>query len=250
MTANVTSETRSNADAADAPQPARATRRKKKVDDASEGLKAGPVWAFIAWALTILFFLPVFWMVLTSFHSETDAATNPPSFTAPLTVQGYREFFGSDPWPSLLNSVTASVLSTLLVLALAIPAAYALSIRPVEKWTDVMFFFLSTRMLPAVAGLLPMLLFCVAFLLADQAGTLVDEAVRALVGPREGTTVIYLSPILAILGEVTRNVVVVCLLAAALGRVVAGLREREELVVEEPAGAAEGQEPVGSGQSA
>ncbi len=106
----------------------------------------------------------------------------------------------------------------------------------------------------AVAGLLPMLLFCVAFLLADQAGTLVDEAVRALVGPHEGTTVIYLSPILAILGEVTRNVVVVCLLAAALGRVVAGLRERDELVVEEPVGAAadaaDGQEPVGSGQSA
>ena len=52
----------------------------------------------------------------------------------------------------------------------------------------------------------------------------------------------------------TRNVVVVCLLAAALGRVVAGLREREELVVEERAGAAagadDGQEPVGSGQSA
>ena len=45
---------------------------------------------------------------------------------------------------------------------------------------------------------------------------------------------IYLFPILAILGEVTRNVVVVCLLAAALGRVVAGLRERDELVVEEP----------------
>jgi sorbitol/mannitol transport system permease protein len=74
-------------------------------------------------------------------------------------AQGYREFFGTDPWPSLLNSMTASILSTLLVLALAIPAAYALSIRPVEKWTDVLFFFLSTCMLPAVAGLPPIYLF-------------------------------------------------------------------------------------------
>ena len=41
---------------------------------------------------------------------------------------------------------------------LAIPAAYALSIRPMKKWTDVMFFFLSTKMLPAVAGLLPIYL--------------------------------------------------------------------------------------------
>jgi sorbitol/mannitol transport system permease protein len=45
------------------------------------------------------------------------------------------------------------------VLLLAIPAAYALSIRKVRKWTDVMFFFLSTKMLPVVAGLLPLYLF-------------------------------------------------------------------------------------------
>ena len=50
-------------------------------------------------------------------------------------------------------------MSTVLVLLLAIPAAYALSIRPVRKWTDVMFFFLSTKMLPVVAGLLPLYLF-------------------------------------------------------------------------------------------
>jgi sorbitol/mannitol transport system permease protein len=49
-------------------------------------------------------------------------------------------------------------MSTIFVLILAIPAAYALSIRPVKKWTDVMFFFLSTKMLPAVAGLLPVYL--------------------------------------------------------------------------------------------
>jgi sorbitol/mannitol transport system permease protein len=54
--------------------------------------------------------------------------------------------------------LTASLVSTALVLLLAIPAAYALSIRPVRKWTDVMFFFLSTKMLPPVAGLLPIYL--------------------------------------------------------------------------------------------
>jgi sorbitol/mannitol transport system permease protein len=45
------------------------------------------------------------------------------------------------------------------VLLLSIPAAYALSIKPVKKWTDVLFFFLSTKMLPVVAGLLPIYLF-------------------------------------------------------------------------------------------
>ena len=125
--------------------------------------RSGALLGVAAWLIGFLFVVPVLWMVLTSFHSEEDAATNPPSLFAPLTTEGYRSFFGvgtgTSPWPSLLNSLTASVVSTIIVLVLAIPAAYALSIKPVRKWTDVMFFFLSTRMLPIVAGLLPIYLF-------------------------------------------------------------------------------------------
>jgi sorbitol/mannitol transport system permease protein len=131
---------------------------------------AGLLLGVVAWLTGLVFVLPLVWMLLTSFHSEADAATNPPSVFAPLTLQGYREFFGASsgasPWPSLANSVTASVFSTVLVLVLALPAAYALSIRPVQKWTDVMFFFLSTKMMPIVAALLPLYLF------AQKAGLL------------------------------------------------------------------------------
>jgi sorbitol/mannitol transport system permease protein len=134
--------------------------------------RSGFFLGFAAWIIGLLFVLPVVWMVITSFHSENDAATNPPSLTAPLTLQGYKEFFGestgTSPWPPLANSMTASVLSTLLVLLLAIPAAYALSIRPVRKWTDVLFFFLSTKMLPIVAGLLPIYLFAQSVGLLDN----------------------------------------------------------------------------------
>ncbi|MFE0823130.1 carbohydrate ABC transporter permease [Streptomyces sp. NPDC058847] len=125
--------------------------------------KAGAGLGLVAWLAGVVFFLPIAWMALTSFHSEEDAAANPPSFAASLTLDGYREFFGADggasPWPALINSAVASVASTLLVLVLALPAAYALSIRPVKRWTDVLFFFLSTKMLPVVAGLLPIYLF-------------------------------------------------------------------------------------------
>jgi sorbitol/mannitol transport system permease protein len=131
--------------------------------------QAGTFWlGLLAWIIGILFILPVLWMVLTSFHAENDAATNPPSVAAPLTLEGYREFFSSGPWPALANSLTASILSTALVLALAIPAAYALSIRRVRKWTDVLFFFLSTKMLPVVAGLLPLYLFAQSVGLLDN----------------------------------------------------------------------------------
>jgi len=124
----------------------------------------------VAWLVGIVFVIPVLYMLLTSLHSEPAAATNPPSFFAPLTFDGYANFFGAatgaSPWPPLINSASASILSTILVLILAIPAAYALSIRPVRKWTDVLFFFLSTKMLPVVAGLLPI------YLIAQNLGLL------------------------------------------------------------------------------
>ncbi|MFJ3668650.1 carbohydrate ABC transporter permease [Streptomyces sp. NPDC090106] len=130
---------------------------------ARRGKRKGLGLGVVAWLLGLVFFLPIAWMALTSFHSETDAATNPPSFGAALTLDGYREFFGTgggaSPWPALVNSTVASLASTLLVLLLALPAAYALSVNRVRKWTDVLFFFLSTKMLPVVAGLLPIYLF-------------------------------------------------------------------------------------------
>ncbi|RYZ30634.1 MAG: carbohydrate ABC transporter permease, partial [Propionibacteriaceae bacterium] len=99
----------------------------------------------LAWVIGILFIIPVLWMVLTSLHSEIDAAANPPNLFAPLTLDGYRNFYdaastGAIPLAPLVNSLSASLVSTLVVILLAIPAAYALSVKPVEKWTDVMFF--------------------------------------------------------------------------------------------------------------
>ncbi|WUI13766.1 carbohydrate ABC transporter permease [Kineococcus sp. NBC_00420] len=138
----------------------------KREQRSREMNRSKPIWGLIAWIVGILFVLPVLWMVLTSLHSETDAATNPPSIAAGLTLDGYRSFFSAQPAAPLINSAMASVISTLIVLALAIPAAFALSIRPVQKWTDVMFFFLSTKFMPLVAGLLPLYLF------ATKTGTL------------------------------------------------------------------------------
>jgi sorbitol/mannitol transport system permease protein len=149
-----------------APAAPAAPQRRKRRD-------VGPLLGLAAWATGLIFVAPVLWMLLTSLHTEADAATNPPSVAAGLTLSGYREFFDSDPWPALINSTTAAVVSTLLVLLLAIPAAYALSIKPVEKWTDVMFFFLSTKMLPAVAALLPVYLIAKNLSLLDNIVTMV-----------------------------------------------------------------------------
>jgi sorbitol/mannitol transport system permease protein len=148
-------------------KPKSARQLKKDADKASQAGMPTPM-VFVAWTVTLLFFAPVAWMVLTSLHIEADAATNPPSIFAPLTFDNYGALFDRNIAPFLINSFTASVLSTLLVLALAVPAAYALSIKPVEKWTDVMFFFLSTKFLPVIAALLPI------YLIVKQVGLLVN----------------------------------------------------------------------------
>ena len=157
------------------PAPPRGPRgllrwRKPKDDTSAQG---GVLWGVIAWAATLLFFLPVGWMVLTSLHIEADAATNPPSVFAPITFENYGALFDRDVTPYLLNSLIASVVSTGLVLLLSIPAAYALSIRPIKKWTDVMFFFLSTKFLPPIAALLPIYLIVKKVGMLDNIFTLV-----------------------------------------------------------------------------
>src|SRR5205807_8787260 len=63
-----------------------AAARRRARRDPTLGQRGGPVWALVTWAVTLLFFAPVAWMVLTSFHHEADAATNPPSPLASLTV--------------------------------------------------------------------------------------------------------------------------------------------------------------------
>jgi sorbitol/mannitol transport system permease protein len=83
-----------------------------------------------------------------------------------LTFSEYGAVFNRGIASFLINSATASIVSTLLVIALAVPAAYALSIKPVHKWTDVMFFFLSTKFLPPIAALLPI------YLIVKQVGAL------------------------------------------------------------------------------
>lgn len=114
------------------------------------------------WLIGIIFVLPVLLMIFVSFHADStgQATLNPMNFGATLSLEGYQKFFGSQtgqsPIPYLINSLECSVISTLLVLVLAIPASYALSVKRVKRWSDVLFFFLSTKFLPVAAGLVPL----------------------------------------------------------------------------------------------
>src|SRR3954454_12355886 len=108
----------------------------------------------LAWIVGLVFFFPVFWMVLNSFKSEQDANTSPKLFFHP-SLDRYREVTRSAGGvlsfsEAFTNSAVVVIVSGAIVMLLAIPAAYALAIRPVHKWRDVLFFFISTKFLPVV----------------------------------------------------------------------------------------------------
>lgn len=117
-------------------------------------LRAGLV-TTLTWILVVLFFFPIGWMVFTSFKSESAAAAIPPTLFTPLSLDNYIEVFDRGMGSYLANSLMSSLGSTLIVLLLAIPCAYGLSVRPITKVTDVLFFFISTRFLPVAASIIP-----------------------------------------------------------------------------------------------
>ena len=132
--------------------PSRTSRRAR---NRARELTGKTGWTVLGWVVGIAFFLPVLWMVITAFKPESAAETWPPQFVFKPTLAQFRLVF-SGMGPFLEHSAIATVGSTILVLLLAIPAAYALAIRPVKHWRDGLFFFISTKMLPIVAAIGPL----------------------------------------------------------------------------------------------
>jgi sorbitol/mannitol transport system permease protein len=134
---------------------------------------AGTLLSALGWIVALGLFFPVFWMVLTAFKHERDAFTSPPKFIFKPTLEQFDAVLSGGLQPALLNSLWATVGSTALVVALGLPAAYALSIRPIEKWQDALFFFLSTRMLPVVGAIVPIYIIARDISMLDNIWTLV-----------------------------------------------------------------------------
>jgi polyol transport system permease protein len=112
----------------------------------------------LAWIVGMLWIFPVAWTLLTSFKTEQDASAQ--TFHNSLTFARYSDVSHSTTGTLSLstaftNSLVVVVVSTVIVMLLALPASYALAIRPVPKWRDVLFFFISTKFLPIVASIFP-----------------------------------------------------------------------------------------------
>ncbi len=122
----------------------------------------------LAWAIAIVIFFPIFWMVMTSFKSEIDAFATPPQFIFTPTLENYLHINErSDYFSFAWNSVVISFSATALCLLIAVPAAYSMAFYETQRTKGTLLWMLSTKMLPPVGVLMPIYLLAKSFGLLD-----------------------------------------------------------------------------------
>jgi sorbitol/mannitol transport system permease protein len=118
------------------------------------------LWTVVAWSAGLIVFFPILWMVITSFKTELEAYSVPPSFLFfDWTTEQYEAVLEQRDYPKFaLNSIILAGGATLLGLVIAIPAAWGMAFSPTRRTKDVLLWMLSTKMMPAVGVLVPMYL--------------------------------------------------------------------------------------------
>ncbi len=113
----------------------------------------------LLWLIAVIFFLPVFWIILASFKTKDQLLDVPIHWFFEPTLANYVDLFQRPNIANyLLNSVLISVLAVVIAIVVAFLAAYSFS-RFKPGGTDlVMFLLLSVRMVPAAASVIPIFL--------------------------------------------------------------------------------------------
>src|SRR5229473_8127603 len=140
---------------------------------------AGWAWTLLAAVVSLIYFAPVLWIILTAFKSYNDALAIPPKFIFTPTLENFVGVFNrafssggaaQDTGFSLyfFNSIFIAGSSVALALIIGTLAAFGFSRYPL-KGTDIyLFIILTTRMLPAIVVIIPIFLM---FRVTGLAGT-------------------------------------------------------------------------------
>jgi multiple sugar transport system permease protein len=123
---------------------------------------SGALWAILAIVVTLIFFFPLYWAVSTALRNPVDTFTvsgfGIPWLDFSPTLDNFRtELSTPEGLRAIQSSLIVSITSVVAALALGLPAAYALARFRFVKWgnSDITIWFLSQRVLPPVATLLP-----------------------------------------------------------------------------------------------
>jgi multiple sugar transport system permease protein len=134
--------------------------------------------AFAA-AVSFVYFFPVLWIILTAFKSYSDALAVPPKFLFTPTLENFYQVFsraymaGAEAQATgfnlyFFNSIFIAGMSVFLALVIGTLAAFGFSRYPLKGNDTYLFIILTTRMLPAIVVIIPIILM---FRVAGLAGT-------------------------------------------------------------------------------
>ncbi|MBX2881795.1 MAG: carbohydrate ABC transporter permease [Granulosicoccus sp.] len=141
--------------------------------------------ALAAWLVVAIFAFPIYYWFTIAFRVEREIFELPPLiFDWTFSGQSFEEVFGISlgyagsttalagggdfyMMPRLLDSIIVAVCSTILAIAIATLAAYALSRMRFSGQHHFVFWILSTRMMPPVAVAIPMFFIYKQFGLLD-----------------------------------------------------------------------------------
>jgi len=136
-------------------------RRRRGVN--REGLEAGRrstralLWILLAAAM-VLYGFPFLYLIFTSFKTPIDTIAVPPTILPrEWTLENYANALGRSGVPaSFINSIQTAVISTVLSLVLAVPAAYGITRYKTLSGRIFIMAALVTRMVPPVAIGIPL----------------------------------------------------------------------------------------------
>lgn len=113
---------------------------------------------FLIAVVVIIALFPFYWMVVTSLKTRIDTL-NPAMWVFKPILDSYITVIQNDNLQMYLtNSIVTVSLTTIISLALAIPAAYGFARYHFKRKEDLAFWILSLRMLPAMCVVIPFFL--------------------------------------------------------------------------------------------
>ena len=152
------------------------TRARRPIGEAGWG------WTLGVGVVSLIYFFPVLWIILTAFKTHNDALAVPPVWFFTPTLENFVQVFsraysvGSEAIDTgfaryFFNSVFISGTSVLIAIVIGTAAAYGFSRFPLKGNETYLFVILSTRMMPAIVAIIPIfLMFQVTGLAGTYAG--------------------------------------------------------------------------------
>jgi len=119
----------------------------------------------VLWLVSLFFFAPVAWIILSSFKTRNDILATPPKLLFEPTLANYTDLFQTNAnfATQFINSIVLSVASVSIAVFVSFLAAFCFSRFKPPGTNFLMFLLLSIRMLPGPAVILPVFLMYAAF---------------------------------------------------------------------------------------